>query len=311
MRAQEPVSVSVCRPRCHRSTVVAGTLSRSPTSAIAKEVVVESPPPAEVTPTSADLLLRAIEAIAPCRDPYDWTTELAQTVSVARPPHIRQELADNAFEYLEKAIHTYDATQPLVPWARRVLLRRQIDLYHRKRRVESLITDPGDPHRERSGEEWNEAFQTITDALAAADVYPTPSGPDHYAAVVFDFRLRVAKRIRGGDEADPAPLATVAGYLPWPKWFGPRRFTPELPRVADIWSEAERRIRLPTRTAPVAFLGECIAALVPEVPWNPVTWRKWVERGEESVKGRIPNDIWERYFQPLFIERTENSEGEQ
>jgi hypothetical protein len=272
---------------------------------------VESSPPAEVTPTPAELLLRAIKAIAPGPDPYDWTAELAQAVSVARPPHIRQELAENAFEYLEKAIHTYDATQPLVPWARRVLWRRQIDLYHRKRRTESLITDPDDPHRERSGDEWRVAFQTITDTLAAVDLYPTPSGPDLFAAVVFDFRLRVAKRTRGCDEADPTPLATVAGYLPWPKWLGPRRFTPELPRVADIWLEAERHIRLPIRTAPVAFLGECIATLAPEVPWNPATWRKWVERGEEGVRKQIPSEIWLRYFQPLFIERAENSEGEQ
>lgn len=271
----------------------------------------ESPPPAEVAQTPAELLLRAIKAVAPDRDPYEWTAELAQAVSVARPPHIRQELAENAFEYLEKAVHTYDATQPLTPWAKKVLSRRQIDLYHRRRRTESLIDDPDDPHRERSGDEWNEVFRTVTDTLAAADFYPTPSGPDLYAAVVFDFRLRVAKRIRRLDEADPTPLATVAGLLPWPKWFGPRRFTPELPRVADIWSEAERRIHLPARPAPVAFLGECIATLAPDVPWNPVTWRKWVERGEEGVRDRIPSDIWQRYFQPLFIERAENSESEQ
>ncbi|MBA4192335.1 MAG: hypothetical protein C0467_30560 [Planctomycetaceae bacterium] len=162
-----------------------------------------SVPPSELGHTQG--LLDAITTAADGCDPYTWAADVASTVSACRPRHLREKLAERAFEFLEHAFHTYDRSRPLEPWARSVLRRRLIDLYRHGRRTAGLTDHHRDPGRQAvSLNEWQTVFETIRKAVTVAHFYPlTAEGPDHYAVFSFDLRVRRGTRFSTAPQHTP------------------------------------------------------------------------------------------------------------
>jgi hypothetical protein len=232
---------------------------------------------------------------------------LARQVVRDWPQDRRQQLSDDAPGTIMAAFANFNRTRPFSPWARQVLW------YHA---IDELRRDEFQDHRPAEALDgfaasWSSDSRTWADLVGMLDAFRSlfnrivffpdrADGVDYYAAIILEFRLRLAQRL--GFDA-----AVLEQHLPWAGWELPRRIKPGWPTLGQLWRWLLEHCTAESRPADV--VARACKELTPvqhdvllEFPWN-----TWINRAKKKVQESIASGPMMDFFAALFPNRSGNS----